>query len=117
MNRLGAVGALAASLMVVGLPGRAVSASVDLDEVATALRSDPVFVDAEAERTLTDDEMAELRSVIRNADTPIYVPVLPASAADVAGGDPAEVASQLADAVDRRGTYGVVVGESWRAGK
>lgn len=59
MNRLGAVGALAASLMVAGLPGRAVSA------------------------------------------------------ADVAGGDPAEVASQPADAVDRRGTYGVVVGESF----
>ena len=116
MNRLGAVGALAASLMVVGLPGRAASASVDFDEVATALRSDPVFVDAEAERTLTDDEMAELRSVIRNADTPIYVAVLPASAADIAGGEPAEVASQLADAVDRRGTYGVVVGESFRAG-
>ncbi len=116
MNRFGAVGALAASLVFLGLPGRASSASVDLDEVAAALRSDPVYVDVDAERALTDDRSDELRSVIRNANTPIYIAVLPASAADVAGGDPAEVASQLVDAVDRRGTYGVVVGESFRAG-
>ena len=89
---------------------------MDLDEVAGSLRSNPVYVDADAERALTDDEVEELRSVIRSADTPIYVAVLPASAADLAGGDPAEVASQLADAVDREGTFGVVVGDSFRAG-
>ena len=87
--------------MVVGLPGRAVSASVDLDEVATALRSDPVFVDAEAERTLTDDEMAALRSVIRNADTRSTSPscrrrrptsqVVTAAALDADGDDTAAV--------------------------
>ena len=31
-----------------------------------------------AERALTDDEIDELRSVIRSADTPIYIAVLPA---------------------------------------
>ena len=51
-----------------------------------------------------------------SADTPIYIAVLPASTADLAGGDAAEVASQLADAVDRPGTFGVVVGDSFRAG-
>ena len=75
-----------------------------------------MYVDAQAERALTDDEIGELQSVIRSADTPIYIAVLPASAVDLAGGDPAEVASQLAEAVDRGGTFGVVVGDSFRAG-
>ena len=57
-----------------------------------------------------------MRDAIRAADTPIYVAVLPASAADAAGGDPAEVARQLSEAVGRPGTYGVVVGDSFRAG-
>ena len=102
-------------LVLLGLPGAA-SASVDLDDVASSLRRNPVYVDTDAERALTDDEIDELRSVIRSADTPIYIAVLPASTADLAGGDAAEVASQLADAVDRTGTFGVVVGDSFRAG-
>ena len=57
-----------------------------------------------------------MRDAIREADTPIYIAVLPESAADVAGGDPAEVARQLSQAVGRPGTYGVVVGDSFRAG-
>ena len=57
-----------------------------------------------------------MRDAVRAADTPIYVAVLPASAADAAGGDPAEIARQLSEAVGRPGTYGVVVGDSFRAG-
>ena len=109
------MGAAATLLVLLGLPGAA-SASVDLDDVASSLRRNPVYVDTDAERALTDDEIDELRSVIRSADTPIYIAVLPASTADLAGGDAAEVASQLADAVDRTGTFGVVVGDSFHAG-
>ena len=116
MKRGGRVGLAATLLVLVGLPGGAASASVDLDEVASALRRNPVYLDAEAERALTDEEIDELRSVIGSADTPIYIAVLPASATDIAGGDAAEVASQLADSVDRPGTFGVVVGDSFRAG-
>jgi hypothetical protein len=105
MKRGGRVGLAATLLVLLGLPGAA-SASVDLDDVASALRRDPVYVEADAERALTDDEIDELRSVIRRADTPIYIAVLPASTADLAGGDAAELASQLADAVDRPGTFG-----------
>ncbi len=103
-------------ILLVGLPAGAASASVDLDEVADALRSNPVYVDEDAERALSDDEAADLRSEIRDAGTPIYIAVLPASAADLAGGDAAEVASQLAGAVDRPGTFGVVVGDRFQAG-
>ena len=84
--------------------------------MATALRSNPVYIDAEAERSIDDAQIDELRSAIRGANTPVYVAVLPAAAADAAGGDPAEVAQQVAQAVDRPGTYGVVVGDSFRAG-
>ena len=79
-------------------------------------RDNPVYVDTNAERALADDEVDELRAAIRGANTPIYIAVLPASAADGAGGDPDEVARQLAEAVGRPGTFGVVVGDSFRAG-
>ena len=115
MKRRGPVGLLSAALTLGAMPAGAAS-SVDLEEVAGELRSNPVYVDPDAERALTEDEVEELRSAIRGADTPIYIAVLPATAADLAGGDPAEVASQLAEAVDRDGTYGVVVGDSFRAG-
>jgi hypothetical protein len=115
MKRRGRVGLLSAALALGAMPAGAAS-SVDLEEVAGELRSDPVYVDPDAERALDADEVEELRSAIRGADTPIYIAVLPATAADLAGGDPAEVASQLAEAVDRDGTYGVVVGDSFRAG-
>ena len=96
-----------------GLP---VMATVDLDEVAAALRRDPVYVDAGAERALDDVDAAQLRDAIAGAGTPIYVAVLPASAADTFGGDAAEVASELAETVGLDGTYAVVVGDSLRAG-
>ena len=63
------------------------SGTVDLDDVVEALQANPVYVDAQAERALTDDEIADLRAAIRDAGTPIYIAVLPASAADLAGGD------------------------------
>ena len=116
MTRCARVVLVATLVSLVGVPVRAASTDVDLAEVAEALQSDPVYVDGSAERALSEDEIEELRSAIRSADTPIYLVVLPASAADLAGGDPAEVASQVADAVDRPGTYGVVVGDSFRAG-
>ena len=65
MKRCGRVGLAATVVSAVGVASRATSASVDLDEVAGALRSNPVYVDADAERALTDDEIEELRSVIR----------------------------------------------------
>jgi hypothetical protein len=117
MKRAAAVLAtLVALVVMVGLAAGTASASVDLSEVAGALRGDPVYVDTDAERALSEGEIDDLRSVIRSANTPIYIAVLPASAADLAGGDAAEVASQLADAVGRPGTYGVVVGDRFRAG-
>jgi hypothetical protein len=117
MTRAAAVLATLAALVVtVGLAAGTAWASVDLGEIAGALRADPVYVDTDAERALSEGEIDDLRSAIRSANTPIYIAIVPASAADLAGGDAAEVASQLADAVGRPGTYGVVVGDRFRAG-
>ena len=107
---------LAMVALVVGMPAAASTGTVDISEVADALGSNPVYVDPDAERQLDEGEVEELRSAIRGADTPIYIAVLPAAAADAAGGDPDELARQVAEAVGRPGTYGVVVGDSFRAG-
>ena len=123
--RAGTVRAVRRSLLAAGLAivvlaavgGMAAGApAVVIDDVAQALQSDPVYVDPDAERALSAEEVDEVRAAIRSANTPIYIAVLPAAAADAAGGDPAEVASQLAAAVGRAGTYAVVVGDRFRAG-
>ena len=116
MRRFLALTVISLVVTLGGAPARASTTPVDLDEVAAALRADPVYVDANAERSIGDGEIDELRSEIRGANTPVYVAVLPAAAADAAGGDPAEVARLVAQAVDRPGTFGVVVGDSFRAG-
>ena len=87
-----------------------------MDAVAEQLRNDPVYVDPVAERELSESEIEDVREAIGEAWTPIYIAVLPADAADGAGGDPAEVARQLSASVGRPGTYGVIVGDSFRAG-
>ena len=78
-------------------PGGALAAPID--EVADSLRSDPVYVDPNTERSLSESEAAEVREAIRDAGTPVYVAVLPAAAADSAGGDAGELASQVAESL------------------
>ncbi|MEJ7724953.1 MAG: hypothetical protein WKF64_11660 [Ilumatobacteraceae bacterium] len=106
----------AVAVVLLGAPAGASTGTVDLAEVADELRNDFVYVDTDAERAMSEDDADDVRSAIRSADTPVYLAVLPASAADAAGGDPGEVASQLAETVARPGTYGVVVGVKFRAG-
>ena len=88
-----------------------------LARAAEELRSDPVYVDPDAERALTSDEAQRLRDQIRNAKAgPIRVAILPESAKDEAGGDASAAAREIAGAVGEPGTYAVIVGESFRAG-
>ena len=98
MKRLLALTIVGCASMMLGLPVRAATAPVHLDQVAAGLRENPVYIDGDAERAFGEDEAEALRAAIRTANTPIYIAVLPASAADTAGGDPNEVARQLADA-------------------
>ena len=78
-------------------------ATTGLDNVAEELRNDPVYVDPDAERELSESETEDVRDAIGDASTPIYIAVLPAAAANGAGGDPAEVARQLSAEVGRPG--------------
>ena len=99
------------------VPANPAAAQVtSLDAAASALRSNPVYVDPSAERA-RDVDADRLRGLIRRGDTPIYVAVLPAAAANEAGVGNAEgVAEALVQRVGLRGTYAVVVGSSFRAG-
>jgi hypothetical protein len=97
------------------LPGTALADA--LDDAATALRGDPVYVDPSAERAIGADEADRLRDRIRRADAgPVYVAILPESAIATAGGDPDGVLDRLRKELGRDGTYAVVVGDSLRAG-
>jgi len=102
-------------IIVLGLAGPA-AAQTTLDQVAQGLRRDPVYVDSGAERAITAAAADDLRARVRGAGTPIFVAVLPSSALAEAGGNPNQLAAQLAKQVGRSGTYAVIVGDSFRAG-
>jgi hypothetical protein len=88
-----------------------------LGETAEELRSTPVYSDPDAERALSENEVERLREAIRENDAgPLYLAVLPASAADEAGGDPEAATRELALSVGEPGTYAAVIGDSFRAG-
>jgi MYXO-CTERM domain-containing protein len=95
----------------------AASAATYLDQTAEALRSDPVYVDPDAEATVSAADAARLRDRIANSDGgPIYVAVVPAAARNEAGGDATDWLRMLANRLGRPGTYAVVVGNQFRAG-
>lgn len=105
----------AAASLVAALTLALPAQTVTIDEVGEALRSDPVYVDPNAERALTAGEADELRDAIRQAGTPVFVAVLPGS---LAGSDAAAGAllEDIRDATRLSGTYAVVVGDHFRVG-
>jgi hypothetical protein len=108
--------ALVAALLALTLAPAAQAGEI-LDRAAAALRNDPVYVDPQADPTLTAAEKQGLEDAIAGrGDGPIYVAVLPAAARKEAGGDATEALSELAHQVDRRGVYAIVAGGQFRAG-
>jgi hypothetical protein len=88
-----------------------------IDRAVASLRSDPVYVDARAERAIGDAAADRLRERIDGAGAgPIYVAILPTQAQSEAGGDPDGVVDLLYRELGREGTYAVVVGHRFRAG-
>ena len=100
------------TVLLVAAP--AASAAPDVSEAAAALRSgNPVYVDPAAENALSSSETADLTQQVLDTGLPIYVAVLPASAA---GGDTgAQTLVALKDAVGLGGVYAVIVGDEFRA--
>jgi hypothetical protein len=95
----------------------AAQAQDTLGSAADSLRRDPVYVDPDAERAISESEAERLRRAIAREDAgPLYLAILPAAAADQAGGDPEAVLLEIARGVDEPGTYAVIVGDAFRAG-
>jgi hypothetical protein len=90
------------------------------DRIGTAaesLRQDPVYVDPEAERAISERQADDLRQEIVSEDAgPLYVAILPAVAANEAGGDPEAALRELAETVGEPGTYAALIGDAFRAG-
>jgi hypothetical protein len=104
------------TVAALALPGVAEAGPI-LDRTAQALSSNPVYVDPQAETTISQAEAEELRGRIEASDAvPLYIAIVPRAARDEAGGDATEFLRLLARRLDRRGTYAVVVGGQFRAG-
>ena len=89
-------------------------AATDVSQAAADLRGgDPVYVAADAENALSASETADLTSQVLATGLPIYIAVLPASAAG--GATSAETLVALKDAVGLGGVYAVIVGDEFRA--
>jgi len=88
-----------------------------LENAAQALRDSPVYVDPDAERSLSERPQARLRELIADSGAgPMYIAVLPASARDEAGGDTTAALREIARDLREPGVYAGVIGDSFRAG-
>ena len=104
-------------LLAAILAAPALAQSGGIEGAVSALRSSPVYVDPAADPKLSDRQASALRDRIETQRAgPMYVAVLPASALDEAGGDPAAVAERVANGIGARATYVVVTGRHVEAG-
>ena len=103
-----------ATLGLIGLAAGPAQARTSIDSVASALRSNPVYNDPAAENALTSGQAADLRTQITSTGVPIYIAVLPASAATETGG-PDALLRDLRNAVGRSGVYAIIAGNAFRA--
>ena len=97
-----------ASVVAVAAIAFAAPAAAQVPEAADALRTDPVYVDPQAEQASAVDAAA-LRSEI--GDKPIYIAVLPESAVQ---GSPGRTLIALREDVGEDGRYALVVGDEVR---
>jgi hypothetical protein len=105
-----------AGALAVGAPASA-AAPPDVDEIVSGLASTTVYVDPAADQLLPRAEVDELRAQIAASPTPIFIVVVPHSAAEAAGG-PEALLSAVAQTAQRRaeGTYVIYTERSFRAG-
>jgi hypothetical protein len=103
--------------LVFALPASALVASAGADSAVEGLRTNPVYVDPDAENILSSRDAARIADEIdrRNAG-PMYIVVMPASAADAFGGDPVGVLREIQSQLGRPGTYAGIIGTHFRAG-
>jgi hypothetical protein len=105
-----ALAILAALVAALALAAGASAQGTEVEEAAQALQRDPVYQAPGAELAISNLDLADLRRQIQATHDPIYIAILPGSAGAADG-----VVVDLARETRRRGTYGVVVGGSFRA--
>jgi hypothetical protein len=91
----------------------AATASVPINEVATALLSSPVYVEPGNEAGVTTAEGDQLLADVQSAGTPLYVAVI--TKASLGGQTIAEYTHSLGAKVGVKGTYAVVAGRQFYA--
>ena len=112
-----AAAALVAAPLIASVPPAAATTTVSQELVTAggALRGgDPVYVSPDADPTLSPAEAAALADRIRAIGYPMYVAVLPVSAA--VADSPDETLRALRDEVGLQGTYALYIGNAFRAG-
>jgi hypothetical protein len=88
-----------------------------IDNAVHGLESKPVYVDARSSDILSSDDANRLVQEIEKKNAgPMYIVVMPSSAADAAGGDPVGVLREIQSQLGRPGTYAGVIGGHFRAG-
>jgi hypothetical protein len=103
--------ALLPLLLVGWVAGPATATTVD--DVVSALRSDPVYNDPEAENALTDSQAADLSDQIRSSGSSVFIAVLPEAAKGSQSTE--DVVTYLQQNVGEPGTYAAVVGNQFRS--
>jgi uncharacterized membrane protein YgcG len=102
-------------LLLVALPTSAQAGEL-IDRAVEGLRADNVYVDPDAEPTLTEAQADGLRNRIADDRAgPLYVVVAPRAIAAEAGGEPAAALLEIGRALDRPGTYVIAAGRQVRA--
>lgn len=113
MKRSVLLAALAAALLLCA----PADAGERIDAAVAALRSNPVYVDPNAELAISEADESEIRNKLDTAGAgPVYVAILSQAAEDETGGDPDGVVQAIRDGLGRKGTYAVIVGRHFRAG-
>ena len=101
------------SFLLASPAASAASASVPINDVATALLSSPVYVEPGNEAGVTAAEGEQLLADVQNASTPLYVAVL--TKASLGSQTIADYTHSLGSKVGVKGTYAVVAGRQFYA--
>jgi uncharacterized membrane protein YgcG len=111
--------AVAAAALALAGPAAALlgAGASQIDRAAQGLQQRPVYVDPRSGDVLSAADAQRIVNEIdaRNAG-PLYIVVMPESAANAAGGDPVGVLREIQSELGRPGTYAGVIGKHFRAG-
>jgi hypothetical protein len=116
LRNIVAFGTIAASLVLASpSPALLGAGESQIDRAVQGLRSNPVYVDPRAGDVLAADDARRLADEIASRHAgPLYIVVLPESAAQAVGGDPVGVLREIHSQLGRPGVYAGMIGTDLR---